>query len=44
MDEKRKQTLVSDAKGLAKWFSVSVTIKIFGHVVWSWTFPPEEKA
>lgn len=33
--------LVNNAKGLAKWFSVSVTIKIFGVTIWEYHFPPK---
>ena len=28
---------------LAKFFEIDVTLKIFGHVIWSWHFPPDSK-
>lgn len=41
MSEIEKTNAVDSARGLAKWFSVHVEIKIFGHVVWSYTYPPQ---
>ena len=41
MDEKSKQRLVDDAKGLAKWFAVDIVIKIFGLTIWEYHFPPK---
>ena len=41
MDKQSQQTLVNDAKGLAKWFSVDVVIKIFGVTIWEFRFPPK---
>lgn len=39
-----KQELVAmKAKGLAKWFRVSVSIEIFGKVIWSFTWPPQNQ-
>lgn len=42
MSELEKQNLISDARGLAKWFSVDITIKIFGQTIFSWHYPPEK--
>lgn len=33
---------VKEAKGLSKWLSVKVEISIFGHVIWSYQYPPEK--
>lgn len=33
---------VSEAKGLAKWFAVDVTIRLFGVVIWEYHFPPQK--
>lgn len=41
--EKTAESKTFAAKRLAKWFSVDVTIKIFGHVIWEYHFPPQEK-
>ena len=43
MSEKVKQTLISDAKGLAKWFSVDISIKMFGQTIWEFHFPPKSE-
>lgn len=41
--EKTAESKTFAAKRLAKWFSVDVTIKIFGHIIWEYHFPPQEK-
>lgn len=41
MDEKRKQCFASEAKGLAKYFQLDVTLKLFGQIIWEWHFPPK---
>lgn len=41
MSEQTKQTLIADAKGLAKWLSVDFSIKIFGVTLVEWHFPPK---
>ena len=42
MSDSQKQK-VESAKSLAPFFEVSVTLKIFGHVIWSWSYPPRTK-
>ena len=42
MDKKSQNEIVKDAKGLAKWFSVDIVIKVFGVVIWEYHFPPKE--
>lgn len=42
MDEQSKNELVNDAKGLAKWFAVDISIKIFGITIWEYHFPPKK--
>lgn len=32
---------INEARGLAKWFSVDITIKIFGVTIWEYHFPPK---
>lgn len=41
MPDSLREQKVSEAKGLAKWFSVDVTIKIFGVTIWEYHFPPK---
>lgn len=41
MEEQKIQTDLNVARGLARMFSVDVTIKMFGHVVWEYHFPPK---
>lgn len=43
MSEKTKQTLIADGKGLAKWFSVDISIKMFGQTIWEYHFPPKSE-
>lgn len=41
MPEVQKSKLVDDARSFSKWFSVDVFIKMFGHVIWEYHFPPK---
>lgn len=41
MSDLEKSKLVDNARGFAKWFSVDVVIKMFGHVIWEYHFPPK---
>ena len=41
MSEIKKDEAIASAKGLAKWFSLDVTIKIFGVTIWEYHFPPK---
>ena len=41
MDKQSQQCIVNDAKGLAKWFAVDITIKVFGVTIWEYHFPPK---
>lgn len=41
MAETQKNELTAQAKGLAKWFSVDISIKIFGVEILSYHFPPK---
>lgn len=40
---KSQRVDVSQARGLAKWFSVKVEIRVFGNLIWSYTWPPESE-
>ena len=42
MSEEKKQALITDAEGLAKLFSVDISIKLFGHTIWEYHFPPKK--
>lgn len=42
MSDSQKQEKVESAKSLAPFFEVSVTLKIFGHVIWHWSYPPKK--
>ena len=42
LNDSQKIEKISEAKGLAKWFSVEITLKIFGQVIWHWVFPPQD--
>lgn len=35
-----KESKLYAARKLSSFFEVDVTIKMFGHIVWSWHFPP----
>lgn len=38
---KKSQTeMAASAEALAPFFSVDVTLKIFGRVIWEWHYPP----
>lgn len=39
-----KQSKIFAARMLSKWFEIDISIKIFGVTVFSWHFPPVEKA
>lgn len=41
MDNQKKIEIVSEAKGLSKWFAVDVVIKIFNFTIWEFHFPPK---
>lgn len=40
-DEKQKQ-LLEDGDKLAPFFQVEVTIRVLGHVIWHYVFPPRK--
>lgn len=40
MLSKIQRTELSQARGLAKWFSVKVEIRVFGKLIWSYVWPP----
>ena len=42
--EKVPANRVFAAKRLAKWFQVDVIIRMFGHVIFEYHFPPEENS
>lgn len=33
---------IKTAKGLAKWFAVDITIRLFGVIIWEYHFPPQK--
>ena len=41
MDKQSEKDLVNDAKGLARWFRVSVKLEIFGQTIFEWVWPPK---
>lgn len=41
IDSPSKAQFVSEAKGLSKFFELHVELRLFGQLVWSWTFPPK---
>ena len=43
LTDEQKNDAVQSAKGIAKWFSLDITIRVFDHVIWSWHFPPSTK-
>lgn len=43
MSTEDKAIKVEQAKGLAKWFRVELTISIFGHEILHWVYPPENE-
>ena len=42
MEERIKNQQIKEAKGLAKWFSVKIEIRMFGHLIWSYQWPPQQ--
>lgn len=36
------ESKVFATKRLAPFFEIDVTLKIFGHVIWNWVFPPKK--
>lgn len=42
MDEQSKIEFANEAKGLAKWFAIDLTIKLFGVVIYEYHFPPKK--
>ena len=42
MSTEDKQIKVEQASKLAKWFKISIEISIFGHVIFSKTWPPQD--
>lgn len=43
MSTEEKAIKVEQARGLAKWFRVELTISIFGHDILHWVYPPENE-
>ena len=41
IDNATKTAAVKEAKGLAKWFKIELKISLFGHVIFSWVWPPQ---
>lgn len=42
MSAEEEKTKVEQASSLAKWFKISIEISIFGHVIFSKTWPPQD--
>lgn len=42
MSNEEKQIKIEQANKLAKWFKIYIEISIFGHVIFSKTWPPQE--
>lgn len=42
MSTEEKEVKVEQASKLAKWFKISIEISIFGHVIFSKTWPPQD--
>lgn len=42
MSNEEKEIKVEQASKFAKWLKISVEISIFGHVIWSKTWPPQD--
>ena len=42
MSTKEKEVNIEQASNLAKWFKISIEISIFGHVIFSKTWPPKD--
>lgn len=43
MSEERKTEIVNEGKSLAPFFEVKVEIRVLGHLIWSFVFPPKNK-
>lgn len=41
MSQSEQNEVVTSARGLAKFFSLDVTLKIFGQTIWEFHFPPK---
>lgn len=42
-DNQKQKELVTEARGLARWFSIDIKIKIFGVTIWEYHFPPQNQ-
>lgn len=42
MSIEEKKVKIEQANKLAKWFKISIEISIFGHVIFSKTWPPQD--
>lgn len=42
MSEQSKQEVIASAESLVPFFSIDLTISIFGHVIFQWHFPPKK--
>lgn len=43
MSNQEKMSRVAEARGLAKWFKIELTISIFGHTLLHWVYPPQNE-
>lgn len=43
MCEESKKQVVNSAKNLSPFFEVKVEIRVLGHLIWSFVFPPKNK-
>lgn len=44
LNEKEKQNeIVNESRNLSRWFQVKVEIRVFGKLIWSYVWPPEQK-
>lgn len=43
MSDVQKNQLVNEAKGLARWFTLDFSLKIFGHEILGYHFPPKSQ-
>lgn len=42
MSQENKEKIIASAKESSKFFEVEISIKIFGHVIFHWVFPPQK--
>lgn len=42
MSTEEKEIKIEQASKLSKWLKISVEISIFGHVIWSKVWPPQD--